>query len=357
MTAIEAQDLRREYGETVALDGVSLAIDAGEVFALVGPNGAGKTTLVRALTGTTDATGTATLFGEPPRDVARERLGLLPQAFDPPERLTPRELVDYYGGLYDDPLPTDDVLADVGLTGSADTWYENLSGGQQRRTCVGTALVNDPDLLLLDEPTTGIDPAGRRALWELLASLADAGTTVFITTHYMEEAHALGDRVGLLADGELVAVDDPDALVAAYGGETRLEIDGEFDASVDRALDYPTTREADRLVVHEVAPAAIGEVVETLAATGASYDSLTWSEPDLEDVYLELTAEQRAARRRQGTTNPARTAPDDGDADGSNEADSADTDTTDSGTDQTDPDPADDAPDRPDADSPVGGEP
>jgi len=290
MTAtLVAEDVRRTYGETVALDGVSLTVDAGEVFALVGPNGAGKTTLVRALTGTTDADGSVELLGADPRDVDRERVGLLPQAFDPPARLTARELLDYYAGLYDEPRSVEAVLSDVGLADAADTWYENLSGGQQRRTCVGSALVNDPDLLFLDEPTTGIDPAGRRSLWDLLESLADGGTTIVLTTHDMAEAHRLADRVGLLADGRLVAADDPDTLVAEYGGESRLVV--ETDADPDALdLSYPAERAGDSLVVSDVPPEAIGEVVDALGAAGASYDALTWSEPDLEDVYLELAS-------------------------------------------------------------------
>ncbi|ELZ20656.1 ABC transporter [Halosimplex carlsbadense 2-9-1] len=290
MTAtLVAEDVRRSYGETVALDGVSLSVDAGEVFALVGPNGAGKTTLVRALTGTTDAEGSVELFGADPLDVDRERVGLLPQAFDPPARLTARELLDYYAGLYDEARDIETVLSDVGLVGDADTWYENLSGGQKRRTCVGSALVNDPDLLFLDEPTTGIDPAGRRALWDLLESLADGGTTIVLTTHDMAEAHRLADRVGLLADGRLVAADDPDTLVAEYGGESRLVVETDADpAALD--LSYPAERTGDSLVVSDVPPEAIGDVVDALAAAGASYDALTWSEPDLEEVYLELAS-------------------------------------------------------------------
>jgi len=305
MTAVRAMDVRREYGETVALDGVSLTIESGEVFALVGPNGAGKTTLVRALMGTTDAEGTVEVLGTSPRAVDPERVGLLPQAFDPPERLTARELLAYYAGLYDDARPVDAVLEDVGLTGAADTWYGALSGGQQRRTCVGVALVNDPDLLFLDEPTTGIDPAGRRALWDLLADLADAGTTIVLTTHDMEEAHTLADRVGLLAAGDLVAVDDPDALVAEHGGESRLVVSMDEDTTApvepdEIPVDYRTCRRDGKLIVYGVAPAAIGTVVDALDSVGVAYDELTWAEPDLEDVYLELAG---------GIEGPPRTTP------------------------------------------------
>jgi len=288
---VRATDVGRVYGDTEALAGVSLSVAPGEVVALVGPNGAGKTTLVRALTGTTDAEGSVELFGQPPDRVARDRIGLLPQEFDPHERLTARELVAYYAGLYDDHRPVDDVLADVGLADDANTAYESLSGGQKRRTCVATALVNDPDLLVLDEPTTGIDPAGRRALWDLLSGLADRGVTIIVTTHYMEEARTLADRVGLLADGDLVALDDPTALVERHGGDSQLVVEGEFDERrVDR-VDYPaeTVLRDGSLVVYGVRPESIGRVVRELDDAGLSYDSVTWREPDLEDVYLELT--------------------------------------------------------------------
>ncbi|WP_336325754.1 ABC transporter ATP-binding protein [Halovenus sp. HT40] len=291
MDVVAADGLTREYGETVALDGVSLSVSKGEVFGLVGPNGAGKTTLVRALTGTTDAEGTVELFGADPRNVEKERIGLLPQEFDPPDRLTARELITYYRGLYDDGREVEELLADVGMTDSAETYYENLSGGQKRRTCVAATLVNDPELLILDEPTTGIDPAGRRQLWRLLTDLAEAGTTIFITTHYMEEAQQLADRVGLLAGGELVALDTPSELIAEYGGDSLLYIDGEFEESVQSLLDYETSLDDDRLTVRNVRPEAIGSITATLDEAGVEYESLTWTEPDLEDVYLKLTGQ------------------------------------------------------------------
>ncbi|MDX1747234.1 MAG: ABC transporter ATP-binding protein, partial [Halobacteriales archaeon] len=214
---LAASDLRKAYGSTVALDGVSLELETGEVFGLVGPNGAGKTTLVRCLTGTTrPSEGSVSLFGQPVREVDRGRIGLLPQSFSPHERLTARELVSYYAGLYEDPRSPESVLADVGMAEAAHQPYLTLSGGQQRRVCVAIAVVNQPEILFLDEPTTGIDPAGRRSLWRLVSSLSEAGTTVLLTTHYMEEAEQLADRVGLLADGRLVTVGSPTDVVHRY---------------------------------------------------------------------------------------------------------------------------------------------
>lgn len=309
MDVLVARDVSRQYGKTVALDGVSLAVSEGEVFGLVGPNGAGKTTLVRALTGTTDADGTVELFGTLPRAADAERVGLLPQDFAPPDRLTPRELVDYFGGLYDHARETEQLLAAVGMADTADVHYENLSGGQQRRTCVATALVNDPDLLVLDEPTTGIDPAGRRRLWDMLMGLADAGTTIFMTTHYMEEAQHLADRVGLLADGNLVALDSPEQLIETHGGESILYVEGDFSQDVSDLFGMGATVDDGRLTIRDVPPEQIGEITATLDAAEIAYDSLTWTEPDLEDVYLELTGQAVTAsgrRQSESTTKDPR---------------------------------------------------
>ncbi|WP_276300818.1 ABC transporter ATP-binding protein [Halorussus lipolyticus] len=299
-----AEDVRKSYGDATALSGVSLSVGEGEVFALIGPNGAGKTTLVRALTGTTEPdAGSVSVFGTDPDETDRQRLGLLPQSFDPPERLTPRELVEYYAGLYDEARDPEEVLSEVGLDSDDPTWYENLSGGQKRRTCVGTSLVNDPDVLFLDEPTTGIDPGGRRALWSLIEELANRGTTVFLTTHYMEEAERLADRVGLLADGELAAVGTPADLVAEYGGRTRVVVetdsDGEDVASAEATdalaeTDFEVETGDGRVTIGGVEPEDIGEVVRALNDAGVAYEALTWKQPDLEDAFLRLTGQSVA---------------------------------------------------------------
>jgi ABC-2 type transport system ATP-binding protein len=291
---VVAEAVGKAYGDTVALDGVDLRVAEGEVFGLIGPNGAGKTTLIRALTGTTPANGEIQVLGSEPTAVDADRIGLLPQSFSPPARLTARELIDYYAGLYETARDTEGVLADVGLADDADSWYETLSGGQQRRVCVGTALVNDPDLLFLDEPTTGIDPAGRRALWELLESLAAGGTTVVLTSHSMAEVQRLSDRVGLLQDGRLVAVGTPSTLIADHGGASRLVIGTETGHAAAEALGgagFSATASPAEVVIDGVSPVDIGEAVDVLSAAGISYDSLTWTEPSLEDVYLQLTGE------------------------------------------------------------------
>jgi len=304
--AVVASGVHKSYGDTVALGGVDLSVAEGEVFGLIGPNGAGKTTLIRALTGTTQVTGEIQVFGSEPTAVDADRIGLLPQSFSPPSRLTARELIDYYAGLYGTARDTEAVLADVGLTETADSWYETLSGGQQRRVCVGTALVNDPDLLFLDEPTTGIDPVGRRSLWELLESLADGGTTVVLTSHSMTEVERLSDRVGLLQDGQLVAVGTPEDLINDHGGQSRLVIGtetGHEAAAALRTAGFSATSSPAEIVVDGVSPVDIGAAVDVLSSSGISYDSLTWTEPSLEDVYLQLTGE-----RFEGATTPGASA-------------------------------------------------
>ncbi len=298
-----AENVRKAYGDTVALDGVNLHVAEGEVFGLIGPNGAGKTTLIRSLTGTTNAEGTIRVLGTGPKDADPQRIGLLPQSFNPPERLTARELIDYYGGLYDEARDTESVLEDVGLADDADTWYENLSGGQQRRVCVGSSLVNDPELLFLDEPTTAIDPAGRRALWALIEDLAAGGTTIFLTSHSMDEVEELAHRVGLLNDGQIAAVGTPEDLISEYGGESRLLVraSGGVDALRENGFDVETV--GDELVVRDLHPTRIGHVVEVLEGVGVEYESLTWKEPGLEEVYLSLTGDSFEGER--GTARPA----------------------------------------------------
>ncbi|MFB6069978.1 MAG: ABC transporter ATP-binding protein [Halanaeroarchaeum sp.] len=284
---IEAADVVRRYGDTTALGGVSLSVGRGEVFALVGPNGAGKTTLVRCLTGTTTPDrGSIGLFGSPPEAVDESRIAVLPQSFAPPARLTPIELIEYYAGLYDDPRSPANVLEQVGLDPGLETWYENLSGGQRRRATVATTLVNDPDVLFLDEPTTAIDPEGRHRLWNLFESIADDGTTIFLTTHDMAEAERLADRVGLLSNGELVQSGPPGELIERFAGDPRLVVETDHSPSV---LDgYDVHRENEALVVEGIDPVEIGTVVTHLESEDVAFEALAWREPSLEDAYLAL---------------------------------------------------------------------
>ena len=304
---VVAENVHRTYGDTTALDGVSLSVDEGAVFALVGPNGAGKTTLVRCLTGTTSPdAGSVELLGESPGEASEQRVGLLPQDFSPPDRLTAQELVAYYAGLYDDARAAEAVLREVGLDPDSDTWYGDLSGGERRRACVAAALVNDPDVLFLDEPTTAVDPAGRRALWRVFEDLADAGTTIVLTTHDMAEAERLADRVALLTAGSVAATGTPRELVAEYGGPTRLVVDPAEPLDGGETVDVPgfdpeVTDEG--VVFPDVAPTDIEDVVAALGSGGLVFEALSWREPTLEDAYLELAGDVEGVERGAATAS------------------------------------------------------
>lgn len=299
MEQVEADGLRKTYGETVALDGVSLSVEEGEVFALVGPNGAGKTTLVRCLTGTARPTdGEARLLGSPPDETDEARVAVLPQEFSPPERLTPDELVGYYGSLYPDEETRDpDALVDeMGLSKARETRYGDLSGGQKSRLKVAVSLVNDPDVLFLDEPTTGIDPEGREDVWGVVERLAAEGTTVFLTTHYMREVERLADRVALISEGAIVEVGETDAVVRKHAGEPRLvvrTVGPAEEAAETVSSDGAGARvDGDELVFDGVEVDGIGDALDALDAAAVEYDEVRWREPGLEEAYLRLTGER-----------------------------------------------------------------
>ncbi|MFQ3294357.1 MAG: ABC-2 type transport system ATP-binding protein [Halobacteriales archaeon] len=229
---VEVTDLTKEYGSLTAVDGVSFEIRPDEIFALVGPNGAGKTTTVEILECLrTPTSGSATVVGHDVLDEARtvkEQIGVVPQSFDTFDRLTVQENVALARRMYDDGLAVDKVLDQLDIEEWADTRFSDLSGGLQQRTGIAMALVSDPAVLFLDEPTTGLDPAARRSTWQQIERLADLGTAVVLTTHYMEEVEELADRAALLVEGSLEAVDSVEALVDRYGGDVKLVVsDGE----------------------------------------------------------------------------------------------------------------------------------
>ncbi|MGE5408119.1 MAG: ABC transporter ATP-binding protein [Syntrophothermus sp.] len=267
------------YGETEAVRGIDLDVAAGEVFAFLGPNGAGKTTTVEILEGYRKRTGgEVAVLGEDPQRAGRawrERIGIVLQSGRLDPYLTVRESLALYAGYFRHPRPIEDVIALVGLEGKADERASRLSGGQQRRLDVGMALVGDPELLFLDEPTTGFDPSARRQAWDVIAGLRDLGKTVFLTTHYMDEAQRLADRVTIIAHGEIVASGTPEDLGERERGATtiRYRRDGR-DVAVE-------TREPVR-ALHELTGEAL--------ARGEDLEGLEVTRPTLEDVYLELTA-------------------------------------------------------------------
>jgi ABC-2 type transport system ATP-binding protein len=282
--AIVVDGLRKAYGEHEAVRGLTFTVRRGEVFGLLGPNGAGKTTTVEILEGYRERTGGhVSVLGMDPGDrpaALRRRVGIVLQSSGLYRHLTVREAVAHWAGLYPAPRDVDETIALTGLEASADVRTRALSGGQQRRLDFALALVGDPELVFLDEPTTGFDPAARRQAWEVVRSLQALGKTVLLTTHYLDEAQALADRVAIVKDGAMLAEGAPGEL-GAGGPRYRVSWrDGAGDEHVRDTAD-PTA------LLHALTSAAL--------ARGERLDELSVSRPSLEDVYLELTAEDGAA--------------------------------------------------------------
>ena len=299
MNAIEVSDLHKNYGPVRAVDGLSFHVERGEVYALLGENGAGKSTTVEILEGHRKATsGDVSVLGLDPASATRgfrNRIGIVLQTSGVEAEFTVRELVDLYGDCYSDPRPTDEVIELVGLVEKADDRFGSLSGGQRRRVDLALGIVGRPELLFLDEPTTGFDPAARRRSWDLVESLGDDGTTILLTTHYLDEAEHLADRVGVLSRGNLVAEGTPEELTARQSG-TILRFTLPDAISIDDAaatlgplLGAPI-RLSGRLVEASVEqPTSVVHALTGWALEGGhELDSLTVERASLEDVYLAL---------------------------------------------------------------------
>ena len=305
---ISARGLRKSYDGLEAVRGIDLEVARGEIFAFVGPNGAGKTTTVEILEGYRRRSGgDAAVLGIDPASARREwreRVGIVLQQCRMQRELTVRETVELYAGYYRRSRPVDETIELVGLTEKADARAGKLSGGQQRRLDVALALIGDPELVFLDEPTTGFDPTARRQAWAMIASLRELGKTVFLTTHYMEEAQELADRAAIIVRGQIVAEGPPDELGGREGDASEV-----------------TFRLPDGVAVDELPPGATGaarkangvvalstdrpvEVLHELTgwalARGVALGSLEVRRPSLEDVYLELTAEPAPEDRGEG---------------------------------------------------------
>jgi ABC-2 type transport system ATP-binding protein len=271
--AIEVEGLRKAYDGRDAVSGIDFSVARGEVFGLLGPNGAGKTTTVEILEGyRTRSAGTVSVLGHDPGErplALRERVGIVLQSCGTYPHLTVRETVAHWASLYPAPRDVGEVISITGLDEAADRRARTLSGGQQRRLDLALALVGDPELVFLDEPTTGFDPAARRAAWDTVRSLRDLGKTVLLTTHYLDEAQELADRVAIIKDGAILAEGPPREL-GAGAAHYRIAYRGG-----EHVTDDPTT------LLHELTEAAL--------ARGERLEELSVTRPSLEDVYLELT--------------------------------------------------------------------
>jgi ABC-2 type transport system ATP-binding protein len=290
--AISVRGLRKRYGDLEAVKGIDLRVDRGEVFALLGPNGAGKTTTVEILEGYRDRdAGEVSVLGEDParRSLGlRRRVGVVLQSTGVDPFLTVRETVRQFAGYYPSPRDVDDVIHLVGLDEKRDARVMKLSGGQRRRLDVAVALSGDPEVLFLDEPTTGFDPGARRNAWDLIRNLASLGKTVFLTTHYMDEAQNLADRVAVIADGEIAAEGHPDDIGGRRTAETTIRF-----ASPSEGLP-PVPGATARNGAVEIRTSAPTQVLHDLTswavARSIELEGLEVLQPSLEDVYLELTA-------------------------------------------------------------------
>src|SRR5713226_6442438 len=276
-SAVTVQGLTKRYGTLEALRGVSFEIETGEIFGILGPNGAGKTTTVEILEGyrSRDA-GSVTVLGEDPAVAGspwRERIGVVLQSSSLYETLTVREHLFHFAGYYSRPRDVDEVVEVVGLATKRDARVRTLSGGQRRRLDLGLALVGDPEVIFLDEPTTGFDPEARRRAWETIASLRELGKTILLTTHYLEEAERLSDRVAFLRDGEIVALGPPSELTATLP-----------------ATEIRFRRNGEEVVLHTEEPTrTLHELTAEALRAGSELEGIEVRRASLEDVYLELT--------------------------------------------------------------------
>jgi ABC-2 type transport system ATP-binding protein len=296
MNGIRVRDLRKTYDGVEAVRGVGFDVAPGEVFCLLGPNGAGKTTTVEILEGYRKRNaGEVSVLGEDPQRAPRawrERIGIVLQQCRMPPQLTVRETIEQYAGYFRESRPVDETVALVGLEHKADERIARLSGGQQRRLDVAVALIGDPELLFLDEPTTGFDPTARRQAWKVISNLRELGKTVFLTTHYMEEAQYLADRAAIIVAGEVIAEGSPAELGRSTGADTEVRFrlpdgvgatdlpSGFASAQADNGFVTLRTGEPVR---------ALNELTGWALERGIDLSSIEVGRPSLEDIYLELT--------------------------------------------------------------------
>ena len=298
--AIEVENLTKIYDGLKAVDNISFKVNEGEIFAFLGPNGAGKTTTVEMIEGIRVPTsGKIKVLGKEMKGADRhikERIGVLPQEFSSFERLTVRETLLYFSSIYRKDVDIDHIIDIMNLHDEERTLYRNLSGGLKQRVNIAIALVNDPEIVFLDEPTTGLDPRSRRDVWKAIEELKNRGKTVFLTTHYMEEAEYLADTVTIIHKGKIVAQGSPEELVEKYGEKSTLIIKGGSSTEIERVLKemgYGKVRIKNSSV--EIRMEKRDEVMDILfrlREKNVRYREVDIKHSDLEDVFLQLTGEK-----------------------------------------------------------------
>ncbi len=297
MSVVEVRELRKAYGSIVAVDGISFSVAENEVFGLVGPNGAGKTTTIECLEGLRNRDGgEVSVLGLDPGDAGadlRRRIGVQLQESSLFDRIRVQEALDLFASFYPQSIDWRPLLAQLGLGERLKAPFVKLSGGQKQRLFIALALVNDPELVFLDELSTGLDPQARRTMWDLVRSLRDQGKTVFLSTHFMEEAERLCDRVAIMDRGKIVALDTPENLISDLGVETRVVFTAE-DTIDPRQLEslVNVTRvevSGDRVIVHGQGDRLVSEVVRAIEDHSWRFRDLRSEQPTLDDVFLALT--------------------------------------------------------------------
>lgn len=295
MAVIEVRDLHKSYGDVHAVRGVDLAVEAGEVFALLGPNGAGKSTTVEILEGhRTKTSGSVSVLGFDPTDRRREyreRIGIVLQETAVEEQLSVSEAISIYGAMYPRQRSTDELIELVGLDEKRDARVKTLSGGQRRRLELALGIVGDPDLIFMDEPTTGFDPSARRQAWSIVENLTSLGKTVLLTTHYMDEAQFLADRVAVIAGGRIVAEGTPESLGGRATASTVITFQSDGTDLDGLPADDLRVAENGRVTISTDSPTATVHRLSGWALErGIELTDLSVTRPSLEDVYLELTS-------------------------------------------------------------------
>jgi len=298
MPAIVVDGLEKNYGQLRAVDGVSFSVEKGEVFSLLGPNGAGKTTTIEILEGIRQQDGgTARVLDFDPWNRGydlHKKIGVIPQGFKFLDYPTPKEAIVYYGALFGVNVDPDELLRRVILEDAANIWFQNLSGGQKQKLGMALSLVNDPEVVFLDEPTTGLDPQARRAVWEVIRKLKNEGRTVMLTTHYLEEAEELADRVAIMNHGKIVAIGTTDEIEARYGSGSKMVVKAKDDLL--KFLKENTKLKAEggngtvsiSLRDRDDAMVALGAIEES----GVEWGDLVVRKDRLEDVFLRLVGEE-----------------------------------------------------------------